>query len=108
MDQGQTDSIVDVIQKMLHSKILSDMVKQNVQNLERKVVKNLSGHSPVVRNRSMLIFASSLRASFCSIIFQIIMDKVKQTLKWAKSAVSNKSMIALNINLIHIFFMITS
>ena len=47
-------------------------------------------------------------ASFCSIIFQIIMDKVKQTLKWAKNAVSNKSMIALNINLIHIFYLITS
>ena len=53
-------------------------------------------------------------ASFCSIIFQIIMDKAKLTSKWAKSAVSNKSMIALNINLIHIcpiiykFFVITS
>ena len=44
VDQGQTDSIVDVIQKMLHSKILSDMAEQNVQKVERKVVKNLSGH----------------------------------------------------------------
>ena len=42
--QGQADSIVDVTQRMLHSKILSDMVKQNVQKVERKVVKNRSGH----------------------------------------------------------------
>ena len=44
VNQGQADSIVAVTQRMLHSKILSDMVKQNVQKVERKVVKNLSGH----------------------------------------------------------------
>jgi len=44
-------------------------------------------------------FAYSMHL-FAELLFQIIMDKVKQTLKWAKSAVSNKNMIALNIKLI--------
>ena len=50
----------------------------------------------------LLIF-ERLHAFLAQQLFQIIMDRVKLTLKWVRSAVSNKSMIVLNIKLIFMY-----
>ena len=52
--------------------------------------------------KPFLLIFSLVHAFFAQQLFQIIMDRVKQTLKWERSAVSNKNMTVLNIKLIFI------